>query len=93
MLIEIAERELPGIIHAAGASRLNRFDFAVGLAKTFGLDASLIRAIQAKDLPWKARRPTDSSLNVEKAQKLLRSVPLSIESAYEALHREHIGSD
>jgi dTDP-4-dehydrorhamnose reductase len=93
MLIEIAERELPGIIHAAGATRLNRFDFAVGLAKTFGLDASLIRAIQAKDLQWKARRPTDSSLNVEKAQKLLRSAPLSIESAYEALHREHIGSD
>jgi dTDP-4-dehydrorhamnose reductase len=93
MLIEIAERELPGIIHAAGATRLNRFDFAVGLAKTFGLDASLIRAIQAKDLQWKARRPTDSSLNVGKAQKLLRSAPLSIESAYEALQREHVDSD
>ena len=90
MLIEIAERKLPGIIHAAGATRLNRFDFAVGLAKTFELDVTLIKAVRAKDLQWKARRPTDSSLNVEKAQELLRSAPLNIESAYEALHREHI---
>jgi dTDP-4-dehydrorhamnose reductase len=92
MLIEVAERELPGIIHVAGATRLNRFDFAVGLAKTFGLDATLIKAVQAKELQWKARRPADSSLVVGRAQKLLRSAPLNIESAYEALHREHIHS-
>jgi dTDP-4-dehydrorhamnose reductase len=90
MLIEIAERKLPGIIHAAGATRLNRFDFAVGIAKTFELDETLIKAIQAKDLQWKARRPTDSSLSVERARKVLRSAPLNIQSAYEALHREHI---
>jgi dTDP-4-dehydrorhamnose reductase len=90
MLIEIAERKLPGIIHVAGATRLNRFDFAVGIAKTFELDTTLIKAVQAKDLQWKARRPTDSSLSVERARKVLRSAPLNIESAYEALHREHI---
>ncbi len=92
MLIEIAERKLPGIIHVAGATRLSRFDFATGLAKTFGLDASLIRAVQAQDLRWTAKRPADSSLKVGRAQKLLRSVPLDIEKAYEALHHEHVKS-
>src|SRR5712692_4782662 len=93
MLIEIAERRIPGIIHTAGASRLNRFDFALGLAKTFQLDATLIQAVQARELQWKARRPTDSSLNVGRAQKLLRTTPLNIESAYEELRREHIKFD
>ena len=92
MLIEIAERQLPGIIHVAGATRLSRFDFAIGIAKTFGLDATLIKAVQARDLRWKAKRPADSSLIVERAQKLLRSAPLNIESAYETLHRENIRS-
>ena len=92
MLIEIAERQLSGIIHVAGATRLSRFDFAVGIAKAFGLDATLINAVQARDLQWKARRPADSSLIVERARQLLRSAPLNIESAYERLHRESIRS-
>lgn len=92
MLVEIAERKLPGIIHAAGATRLSRFDFAIGLAKTFGLDATLIKPIQAKDLHWTAKRPTDSSLMIGRAQKLFRSAPLNIESAYEVLRREHTKS-
>jgi dTDP-4-dehydrorhamnose reductase len=92
MLVEIAERELPGIIHLAGATRLNRFDFAIGLAKTFGLDATLITAVHTNDLKWKARRPEDSSLMVARAQGLLRAAPLNIDHAYEALHREHITS-
>ena len=93
MLIEIAERKLPGILHTSGATRLSRFDFAVGLAKTFELDVTLIKAVQARDLHWKAKRPADSSLNVGRAQKLLRESPLNIGSAYEALRREHVDED
>lgn len=93
MLIEIAERRLPGLIHTAGATRLSRFDFAMGLAKTFELDVDLIEAVRARDLQWKARRPADSSLSVGRAQHLLRKAPLSIESAYEVLHRERTKPD
>ncbi len=93
MLIEIAERKLPGLIHTAGATRLSRFDFAIGLAKTFELDVDLIEAVRARDLQWKARRPADSSLSVGRAQQLLRKAPLSIESAYGVLHRERLKSD
>jgi len=93
MLIEIAERRLPGIIHTAGATRLSRFDFAVGLAKTFELDTTLIKAVEARELQWRARRPEDSSLIVGRAQESLREAPLSINTAYEALRREHISSD
>jgi dTDP-4-dehydrorhamnose reductase len=72
---------------------LNRFDFAFGLAKTFQLDATLIQAVRARELQWKAKRPTDSSLNVGRAQKLLRTTPLNIEGAYEEFRREHINLD
>jgi dTDP-4-dehydrorhamnose reductase len=93
MLIEIAERKLPGVIHTAGATRLSRFDFAIGLAKTFELDTNLIRPVRARDLRWKAKRPVDSSLSIDRARQLLSKAPLNIESAYEALHREHVKSN
>jgi len=55
MLIEIAERRIPGMIHTAGASRLNRFDFALGLAKTLQLDANLIQAVKLENCNGRQR--------------------------------------
>ena len=88
MLIEIAERRLPGTIHVSGATRLNRYDFAVGLAENLRLDKSLIRPISVMDMKWKARRPRDSSLDVSKALKILAQKPLSIDLAYDEFQKE-----
>jgi len=88
MLIEIAERRLPGTIHVAGATRLNRYDFAVGLAENLGLDKSLIEPISVSDMKWKAKRPRDSSLDVTKALKILAHKPYSIDQAYDEFQEE-----
>jgi dTDP-4-dehydrorhamnose reductase len=88
MLVEIAERRLPGTIHVAGATRLNRFDFAVGLAENLGLDESLIQPISVSDMKWKAKRPRDSSLDVTKALRVLAHKPYSIDRAYTEFQKE-----
>ncbi len=90
MILEIAERQMTGILHTAGATRMNRYDFALGLAKTFRLNTALIRPVESVTLGWRARRPKDSSLNVLKAQLLLHEIPMPIDRAYDEMRREHI---
>ena len=81
MLLEVAEKHLPGTIHLAGASRLSRYEFAQDMANEFHLEMKLIIPINSKSSSWVAQRPLDSSLNVEKAQKLLSNKPVDIKSA------------
>ncbi len=79
MVLEIAEKKLPGVLNTSGASRVNRYDFAVLLAKRLELDPNLIVPVETGSLQWKAKRPRDSSLNVGKAMGLLNEKPVSAE--------------
>ena len=45
------------------------------------MDLELVVPTDAKSSTWFAERPLDSSLNVDKAQKLLSNKPRNIESA------------
>ena len=58
-----------GIYHVAGPEKLSRYDMAVKLAEVFGFDKSLIKSITSAELKQKAKRPVDSSLNIEKLKK------------------------
>jgi dTDP-4-dehydrorhamnose reductase len=88
MLLEVAEKQLAGIIHLAGASRLSRYQFALEMADEFHLDKKLIIPTNAKSSSWVAERPLDSSLNVEKAQKLLSNKPVTIKDALRMFAQE-----
>ena len=88
MLLEVAEKQLPGIIHLAGASRLSRYQFALEMADQFQLDRKLILPTNAKLSSWVAERPLDSSLNVNKAQKLMASKPMDIKQALKEFAQE-----
>ncbi len=79
MTLEVLERRLKGVYHLSGASRISRYDFAMALAKTLGLDQSLILPTHMKDLSFPAKRPKDSSLNTSKAEQTLKTKPLKIE--------------
>ncbi len=81
MLVEIAERQIPGILHTAGATRLSRYELALRIAHVFGLDKGLVIPATAEDIPWKATRPIDSSLIIERATTLLSQKPQSIDDS------------
>jgi dTDP-4-dehydrorhamnose reductase len=82
MVIELCERQLPGIIHTAGATRLSRYEFALGLADLMRLEKKLIIPSEAGNIQWKAKRQMDSSLQVSRAMSQLANRPLEIGEAY-----------
>jgi dTDP-4-dehydrorhamnose reductase len=92
MTLEVAERRLKGVYHLSGATRISRFDYAVLLAKTFGLDASCLVAGSLRDFSAPAKRPRDSSLSTAKAERTLRHKPIRVEAALERLKQELAGS-
>ena len=88
MLLEVCKRELLGVYHLAGASRISRLDFAYKLAEVFNFDKSFIHSVKMNQLKWVAKRPRDSSLDVSKALKELKEKPLAIEDALKILKGE-----
>jgi dTDP-4-dehydrorhamnose reductase len=81
MILEAVEREMTGTYHLSGATRVDRYSFSKLVAETFDLDAGLITPILSGQFSWVARRPRDSSLNTDKAEKAFRSKPLKLETA------------
>jgi dTDP-4-dehydrorhamnose reductase len=88
MTWEIIQRRMTGIYNLSGATRLNRHDFAKKIAATFNLDPTLIMPSQSSAFSWPAKRPKDSSLNVEKAQKALTKKPVDVDQALSQLRHE-----
>jgi len=79
MLIEIAKREIVGIIHTAGATRISRYDMAVLIAEKLNLDKKLLKKTNIDNMSWEAKRPKDSSLDISKAFSILKEKPFTIE--------------
>jgi len=67
----VMSRKIVGVYHAAGDDRVNRYEFAVMIAQTFGLDSSFLTPVSLKDPEaWIAKRPKDSSLCVDKLKTI-----------------------
>ena len=83
MIIEIAKKQIVGIIHLTGATKISRYEFAKMIAKKLNLDKTLLKPIKIQDMKWNANRPKDSSLDVSKAKKILDNKPEEIEHSLE----------
>lgn len=88
MLIELAQRQIVGIIHVAGATRISRFEMANMIATKLNLDKNLIKSTSINEMKWIAKRPKDSSLDVSKATLLLNEKPLAIGPGLDYFVRE-----
>lgn len=64
------ENNLAGILHLGCISSVSKYDFLVNLAGTFGLNTDLIKKNSLDDINFKAPRPKNTTLNVEKLKKL-----------------------
>jgi len=88
MLIEIAKRQIVGIIHLAGATRISRYEMAEMVADKLNLDKKLLKPTNISEMNWVAKRPKDSSLDVSQAVSILREKPFIIEQGLDNLVRE-----
>jgi dTDP-4-dehydrorhamnose reductase len=87
MLIEIAKRQIVGIIHVAGATRVSRYEMAELVADKLHLDKKLLKPANIDTMNWIAKRPKDSSLDVSLANTILKEKPLSVEQGIDNLAR------
>jgi dTDP-4-dehydrorhamnose reductase len=88
MILEAVEKRTIGTIHLAGATRLSRYEFAKHIAQVFNLDSDYITPLRTDHIKWVAKRPRDSSLNVEKAELALTNKPLKIHEALKKMKEE-----
>ena len=70
-LLSIFEKNISGMFHATGKSCLNRYEFALVLASTFGLDKKLIKSVTSKEKKQDAPRPISTCLDSRKLEKLI----------------------
>lgn len=81
MLIEVATRQITGVIHLAGATRISRYNLAELVADKLSLDKKLLIPTKTDDMNWKSQRPKDSSLDVSLANEILNEKPQKIEQS------------
>jgi dTDP-4-dehydrorhamnose reductase len=72
-LLELYERDKRGVYNIAGSERVSKYEFGVELAKIFELNENLINPISVETFNFIAKRPKDTSLNVSKAKKELKT--------------------
>jgi len=81
MLIELGTRQIAGIIHVSGATKISRYEAAKMISEKLSLDYALIKPVKISEIKeWTAKRPQDSSLDTSKAAKILKEKPLDIQA-------------
>lgn len=88
MLIEIAQKQIHGIFHTAGATRISRYELAELVAEKKSLDKRFLRPTSLRDMKWVAQRPADSSLDVTRIFSTINEKPMVIEQALDHFLRE-----
>jgi len=88
MLIEVATRQITGVIHLAGATRISRYNLAELVADNLSLDKKFLIPTKIDEMDWKAQRPKDSSLDVSLATEILNEKPQKIEQSLELFFSE-----
>ncbi len=82
---EIIEKRIYGILNVSG-DRISRYDFATKIKETLKIETGSVNLV--KTVPeLKARRPYDSSLNNEKALRVLSTRFNNIESSIKLLEK------
>ena len=92
VLFELLELKYKGILHIAGASSMSKLDFAYTIADVFDLDRQVIKSVSMRDVPLKAPRARDTSLDISKARRLFKTEIMDIWEGLEEMERlERIG--
>ena len=75
------EKRLSGVVHWADKDILNRYEFALKIAKSFNLDSKLISPISTSDLKQEANRPLKSGLNNKFLSKKIKLNPKELDDS------------
>lgn len=77
-----------GIFNVAGKDYINRYEFALKIAKHFNLDSSLIKPISTIDLKQVAKRPLKGGLNLDKVERALGMNSMALSEGIDILKND-----
>ena len=75
------EKNINGVVHWADEELMNRYEFSIRIAKTFGLDESLINPISTNELNQIAKRPLKSGLISKFLSRKIKIKPLKLDNS------------
>ena len=70
-VVDLALSKQKGVLHIAGSSRLNRYEFALSIARIFNLNDTLIKPVSTSELNTTVKRPLSVGLRSTKASNIL----------------------
>jgi len=79
MIIEIAQKDIRGVLHLASNKILSKYQFARSVAKRLDFPVSLIKKSSIKESNLFAKRPLNTSLSNLKMKKLLKTKPIELD--------------
>ncbi|MBM3290860.1 MAG: NAD(P)-dependent oxidoreductase [Candidatus Hydrogenedentes bacterium] len=82
-LLELAGHDYRGIVHLSGNDRLNRHEMMQRIAKRLGLPVDLVVAQDPTNIPGRAPRPRDVSLDNTKAKGVLTTPMVGLDEGLE----------
>ena len=68
-IVKILKNDISGLFHATGPTCINRYEFALMLAKEFNLDLNLIRPVTSSQKKQNAPRPISTCLDSSKLEE------------------------
>ena len=68
-IVKIFKNDISGLFHATGPTCVNRYDFALMLAKEFALDSNLIKPVTSFEKKQNAPRPISTCLDSSKLER------------------------
>jgi len=84
-LLELACNEFTGVVHLSGNDILDRFTMAQRIAVKLGFDESLVQVNNPENIPGRAPRPRDVSLDNWVAREILRTPLPGIEGGLDRI--------
>lgn len=86
--VALAEAGACGIFHAVGAEEIVRHEFAVRVARAFGLDSGLLKPVPAAELGSPTPRPKESSLRTDKVRARVHIHPIGVDEGLRRMRAE-----
>ena len=77
-----------GVYHITGCECINRYQFALSIAKVFGLDGSKITLGKTPELKQPAKRPYNSCLLTSKAERELGYRPMTASEGLDVMKKQ-----
>lgn len=75
IILKLLDKKITGLLNVASGEVMTKYAFILKIAEVFDFDAALITPISVDDFGFKAKRPKNMTLNIDKLRSILGEAP------------------